>query len=476
MKYLLAGTIALFAFASVNAAYAADMPVKALPPAPVQYDWTGFYAGGNIGYAVGSGHSSETLTFPNGTQFSGETFTLTPAGALGGLQAGGNVQRGNWVMGVEGDWQVSSQKASICIQTCSVGTGPLNEALTVGQNITWLATLRGRLGYADGAFLWYLTGGGALGRVESNDVAQLPTVAAGFDHTRSGWTLGGGSETALTGNWTVKLEYLFVDLGTINDAFIAGFGNTEAIHAGVHENIVRLGLNYRIAGATGSALPSYATASSGFNWTGFYIGATAGHGVGHNNGNENLAAPPFFPAVTAQTFAHAPTGWPVGPQAGYNWQTGNWVAGLEGDWQWTHQRDSIAITMGTPASNLNGDGFTLNQTLSWLATLRGRVGYDHQGWLWYVTGGAAWGGVANNDILKFGALTAAASFNHTQSGWTVGTGIEKVITGHWTAKFEYLYVNLGAIMDSFTLAPGAVETVHQNITDNIIRLGLNYHF
>ncbi len=132
--------------------------------------------------------------------------------------------------------------------------------------------------------------------------------------------------------------------------------------------------------------------------------------------------------------------------------------------------------MGTPASNLNKDGFTLNQTLSWLATLRGRIGYDREGWLWYATGGAALGSVTNNDLLTFGFPTTAANFNHTQGGWTVGAGIEKVITGHWTAKLEYLYVDLGSITDSFVPAPGVVETVHQNITDNIIRLGLNYRF
>ena len=188
MKKFLAIGVAVFALAPIGPLSAADLPVKAVPAPPTPYDWTGFYAGGNVGYGAGSGHSGETLTFPNGTQFSGETFTLTPAGALGGLQAGGNVQRGNWVMGVEGDWQWSGQKASVCIQSCSVGTGPLNEALTVGQEITWLATLRGRLGYADGAYLWYVTGGGALGHVEFNYVAALPTVTAGFDHTRGGWT------------------------------------------------------------------------------------------------------------------------------------------------------------------------------------------------------------------------------------------------------------------------------------------------
>ena len=110
---------------------------------------------------------------------------------------------------------------------------------------------------------------------------------------------------------------------------------------------------------------------------------------------------------------------------------------------------SISITMGTPASNLNKDQDLRSiKPLSWLATLRGRIGYDREGWLWYATGGAALGSVTNNDLLTFGFPTTAANFNHTQGGWTVGAGIEKVITGHWTAKLEYLYVDLGSITDS----------------------------
>jgi outer membrane immunogenic protein len=152
------------------------------------------------------------------------------------------------------------------------------------------------------------------------------------------------------------------------------------------------------------------------------------------------------------------------------------VAGLEGDWQWTNQRDSISITMGTPSSNLNKLGLTIDETLNWLATFRGRIGYDREDWLWYVTGGGAFGGITENDMLTVVAPTVGANFSHTLGGWTAGAGVEKAIAGHWTAKLEYLYVNLGAMTDTIVDAPGAVETIHQSVSDQIVRLGLNYRF
>jgi outer membrane immunogenic protein len=461
-------------------AFAADMPVKA-PAALVAYDWTGFYAGGNVGYGVARDHSNETLTFPNGTQFSGEPFTLAPGGAVGGGQIGANWQSGRLVVGVEGDWQWSDQKDSVCIQTCSVGTGALNQALTVEQEIKWLATLRGRVGYADG-FLWYVTGGGAWGRVDDTDVAGAgtrPPIAATFSRVLGGWTAGGGVETAITGHWTAKLEYLYVDLGSTSDAFTSFFNNTQAVQANVHDHIVRLGVNYRFGGGDGpyaSAAPVYAAQDAGHDWRGFYIGANAGYGLGRDKGNEVLPVPPIFPAFTAQTFTQAPAGWPVGGQAGYNWQRGNWVAGLEGDWDWTNQHDVISITMGTPSSNLNHMGLTLDQRLRWLSTLRGRVGYDRGGWLWYVTGGAAFGSVVENDVLTINFPTiTTAGFSHTKAGWTLGAGVEKTLVGNWTAKFEYLYADLGSTNDAIAVST-AIDTVHQNVTEHLVRLGVNYRF
>jgi outer membrane immunogenic protein len=86
------------------------------------------------------------------------------------------------------------------------------------------------------------------------------------------------------------------------------------------------------------------------------------------------------------------------------------------------------------------------------------------------------GGIKENDALAIGTAATAASFNHTQGGWALGAGVEKIIAGNWTAKLEYLYVDLGTITDSFVLAPGATETIHQNVTDHIVRLGLNYRY
>ena len=247
------------------------------------------------------------------------------------------------------------------------------------------------------------------------------------------------------------------------------------VHANVRDNIIRLGANYRFGGTNASIPPTQPAATIDYNWTGFYVGANVGYGLGRNKGNEVLSVPPVFPVDTAQSFTHTPNGIPVGAQAGYNWQTGNWVAGTEGDWQWTNQRDSISITNGTPSSNLNRLGLTLDQTTQWLATLRGRLGYDRSGWLWYLTAGGAAGSVKENDALTIAfPMTTTAQFNHTLAGWTIGAGVEKTITGSWTAKFEYLYVNLGAATDSFAVGPGAIETVHQNFADHIVRLGLNY--
>lgn len=469
----------------VPSARAADMLLKApvlKAPTPA-FDWTGVYVGGNVGYSVARDHSTETLTFPNGTQFSGEPFTLAPGGAVGGGQIGANWQSGHLLLGLEGDWQWADEKDSVCIQSCSANVGGLNESLNVGQRLSRLATLRGRIGYADGTFLWYVTGGGAWGHVDNMLTAGHGPSAIGatFGHSLHGWTAGGGVETALSEHWSTKLEYLYADLGSTSDAFTSFFNNTQVVQTSVRDHIVRLGVNYRFGGggAYASAGPVAASAVVSHDWTGFYLGGNAGHAVGRDKGSEVLTLPPAGSVFTAQTFTHAPAGWPVGVQAGYNWQRGNWVAGLEADWQWTHQHDVISITMGTPPSNLNQIGLTLDQRLRWLSTLRGRLGYERDGWFWYMTGGAAWGSVVETDALTLNiptSTTATARFSHDRLGWTFGVGVEKALVGHWSAKVEYLYADLGATTDSFAIVPGAIETVHQNVIDHIVRLGVNYRF
>ena len=490
MKFGWLSAAAIGAMAQITsfAASAADLPpapnyVKA-PVAAVIYNWTGFYVGGNIGYSAASDRGTNTYLFPDGTPFASETMTQAPTGAVGGGQAGVNWQSGHLVVGLEGDWQASDERDSICVQTCTAKIGQLNLGVSISQRIDWLATLRARAGYADGGFLWYVTGGGAWGGVKSNDVGldgplQFP---ASFSHTLGGWTVGAGVEAALGGNWTAKLEYLYVDLGSTTDSFIAShFNNVETVHAGVHDNLVRAGVNYRFGDTPAPAAPLYVKAPVGStSWSGFYVGGNAGYGFGRETGNEIF---PFsFMGIngvfSAQSFSLAPGGAAAGLQAGYNWQSGNWVVGLEGDWNWTHQTDLISISGGTPATNVNKDGLTIAPALQWLATFRARLGYSHDTWLWYVTGGGAWGNLGDADSVSLNPITAPANFSHTLGGWTLGVGVEKDLGSHWSARLEYLYIDLGHTTDaiSITNVITLTDTVNQHVTDNLVRAGLNYRF
>ena len=107
---------------------------------------------------------------------------------------------------------------------------------------------------------------------------------------------------------------------------------------------------------------------------------------------------------------------------------------------------------------------------SWLATFRGRVGYAFDRWLPYITGGGAYGNVkATATDIPTGSVLGTASKN--QLGWTVGAGLEYAFLGNWTAKIEYLYVDLGSF--DAGLAPLAANV---SFKENIVRAGLNYKF
>jgi outer membrane immunogenic protein len=156
---------------------------------------------------------------------------------------------------------------------------------------------------------------------------------AGFSHALGGWAFGAGVETALAGNWTAKLEYLYVDLGSTTDSFVASnFINVAIVKTSVRDNIVRTGVNYRWGGTPDAAAPIYVKAPVGGGWSGFYVGGNAGYGIGRETGHENFpfSFMGFSGSFTSQSFSLAPAGPGAGLQAGYNWQSGRWVAGLEG--------------------------------------------------------------------------------------------------------------------------------------------------
>jgi outer membrane immunogenic protein len=293
VKKILLATFGL-ALLSGTAASAADMAVKARPVVAPVYVWNGWYAGVNIGYGGGNETDGQNTIsgagFPAGVGagrplYGGPTtFKLAPQGVFGGAQAGYNWQTSQHaVFGLEADFQGSAFKDSDpCVLGCGVPlrttTPPnfLNNFPVIFANdlythkIDWFGTVRGRVGYADGPTLIYLTGGLAYGDVERSGnvvgrttfggAGTVNTFAGSYNSTSTkiGWTLGGGAEGKLASNpaWSIKGEYLYVDLGSNSDVFNTIFttGGGGAVAGRVaatrtdtsnnREHLFRLGLNY----------------------------------------------------------------------------------------------------------------------------------------------------------------------------------------------------------------------------------------
>lgn len=240
-----------------------------------------------------------------------------------------------------------------------------------------------------------------------------------------------------------------------------------------------------------------------WNWTGFYIGGNAGYSWGRSrtdvsyyNTTTGLPIAPPAGSITSASFDM--NGAVAGGQAGYNWQVNNWLLGLEGDIQWSDQKGSAgylcSVTLGpnpcTPNNTFvpgaTGTALAIDQKLEWFGTVRGRAGLlATPRWLLYVTGGLAFGEIKTtgtmNGFASFSGLPIASvgSTSTTRAGWTVGAGVEGKITQNWSAKLEYLYMDLGSFGSGpFSLAPGApiAANVNSKFTDNILRVGINYQF
>jgi outer membrane immunogenic protein len=208
------------------------------------HNWAGLFVGGTFGYGIGRNDSTFIVPGTNA-----EAFFLSPRGFDGGGIIGYNWQFGNWVVGVDGDFQGSTGSGYLTCANLCVGPG----ATTIDQKLSWFSTVRGRLGYAVGPALFYATGGGAFGEVKES-IAQAAIGSASFSHSQSGFAVGAGIENRLEffgllgPNWTTRTEYLFVDLGSVSDTFanpaVAG-GAAQTLTSNLHEHIWRTVVSYK---------------------------------------------------------------------------------------------------------------------------------------------------------------------------------------------------------------------------------------
>ncbi len=285
MKKILLAAAATMAIAAP--AFAADLPARTYSKAPVMvnpiYDWTGFYVGANAG---GAWENSQTnysyTTFPAsappgfedafGTGPGGVSSAIAAGfipGSLGkknvgvftaGGQFGYNAQFNQFVVGFEADlnWLNDSKKTTLFIASPNVA--PLTNVASSTAGLEWLGTVRGRFGFAADRALFYVTGGLAYGEAKASSAAAISDTintdlyAGSLSKVRTGYTVGGGLEYAITNNISLKGEYLYYNLGSASyavapaNSFATGEGIATVATQKFDGSIARAGINYRFGG------------------------------------------------------------------------------------------------------------------------------------------------------------------------------------------------------------------------------------
>ena len=283
MRILLANVaaIVLGATSAMAADLPARMPVKAPTAAAEVYNWTGFYVGGNGGYSWGRSRSDASFfnsatgaaIAPPAGAVTNNNFDLT--GGIAGGQAGYNWQTSSWVFGLETDLQWSGERGSanffcpgsgvsfvaVVPSVCTPGVVNVpatnGTSVTLDEKIEWFGTVRGRAGLlVTPSVLAYVTGGLAYGSVKTDITLQTIAVPGSTgsrssnssSSTRAGWTVGGGLEAMFASNWSGKLEYLYVDLGTFNNSVSVPLPPVGAnVSSRVTDHIFRAGINYHFS-------------------------------------------------------------------------------------------------------------------------------------------------------------------------------------------------------------------------------------
>lgn len=238
-------------------------------------------------------------------------------------------------------------------------------------------------------------------------------------------------------------------------------------------------------------------------WSGFYVGGNFGYGWGDGNmGTAGASGPAAIPAVVTGFFLPnaigplqaKPAGVIGGAQLGYLWQSGSLVTGWEADFQGSGIAGS-ARTSTLRVNTLDGiDGrvASTDQRLTWFGTVRGRLGVTvAPDLLLYGTGGLAYGAVSNSATTRIFDNDGPVSFpvdysggaSRIRAGWTAGAGAEWMFARQWSARVEYLHVDLGNVSAVANVsAPAATILVDTSIKytwksqQDIVRAGVNYHF
>lgn len=246
------GVLALTAAPAIAADIPVRMPVKAPVMAPVVYNWTGFYLGAHAGYSWAHTRITDRLGY---NTIPGDTWSFKSDGFVGGGQLGYNWQTGGFVFGLEADFGYLGLRGNA---PAPAGVLFFNSDTRGVNDPDFYATVRGRLGFAFDTWLIYATGGwiGVNKPVSVIDNCFVAPCGAATitaeSKFRSGWTVGGGIEWAVSGPWSVKAEYLYFDLGNETISARNAFPATPLAPTFIwpwdtrmNGHIARVGINYR---------------------------------------------------------------------------------------------------------------------------------------------------------------------------------------------------------------------------------------
>jgi outer membrane immunogenic protein len=201
--------------------------------------------------------------------------------------------------------------------------------------------------------------------------------------------------------------------------------------------------------------PCAAFAAPAYNWTGFYVGAHAGYGwADHHVADDN-------PTVA---YDLDPDGFVGGAQAGFDYQFGHFLVGIEGDISWTDMNTRGPTSGGVEIATVD---------VEYLASLRARLGYTIQSLLIYVTGGAAWGQFTDANFF-LGGTQFGEDLEHRESGWTVGLGAEYPLGPQWTMKFDYLHYEFDGVESPNAFPFWGIGRDHFETDVDTIRAGINF--
>ncbi|MDI1284838.1 MAG: outer membrane beta-barrel protein [Reyranella sp.] len=428
-------------------AFAQNAPVS-IPAQDFGPVWTGFYVGG----AFGAGGMVNNLSTSGGgisSSFNGGG----GSGVLGSIYGGIDYQiLPKAIVGVLAEATLASISG-----TNSASVPGANASVTSQPNFGWAVLARAGL-LANSSTLIYFTGGYAGQNFLTSGTATAGGATSSFSqsNTFNGWTVGPGVEAKLGRNWATKLEYRYSQFGTQN---ISGISVTPSTHA------LRAGLTYKFGGFGGA--PSEdgpAFNEPAFNWTGFYGGVAAGAG---------MATGPVTASAggASATFTGAGQGLLGGVFVGADYQFApKALVGVMGDFTWSGMQTSTTIAVP-------GAGAYAAVSPNQIWSVMGRLGYlPIRSTLLYAAAGYTGMNVQATSTAYGGGTALFGQGSTTFSGWTVGPGIETVITGGWTTRLEYRYSQYEQKQITSSAFGGATAGVTAQPSTHTIRLGLAYKF